>query len=161
MRRSEREVSEIVAIEEIINKADVCRIAFADNNTPYIVTMNFGYNNDPEKRLFFHCANEGKKLEMIRKNKFVCFEMDIDHKIYVRPGEDGRKGCNWGMKYRSVVGYGNISIITESEAKKSGLDYIMRHYGNENEHEYVYDEKVLAETTVLRLDITEMTGKKK
>jgi hypothetical protein len=37
----------------------------------------------------------------------------------------------------------------------------MRHYGNENEHEYVYDEKVLAETTVLRLDITEMTGKKK
>jgi nitroimidazol reductase NimA-like FMN-containing flavoprotein (pyridoxamine 5'-phosphate oxidase superfamily) len=96
---------------------------------------------------------------MIRKNKFVCFEMDIDHKIYVRPGKDGRKGCNWGMKYRSVVGYGNISIITETEAKKTGLDFIMRHYGDENE--YVYDEKVRANTTVLRLDITEITGKKK
>lgn len=159
MRRSEREVSDIGAIEEIINTADVCRIAFADNNTPYIVTMNFGYTNDPEQRLFLHCANEGRKLEMIRKNKFVCFEMDIDHKIYVRPGKDGSKGCNWGMKYRSVVGYGNISIITETEAKKTGLDFIMRHYGDENE--YVYDEKVLANTTVLRLDITEITGKKR
>ena len=159
MRRSEREVSDIGAIEEIINTADVCRIAFADNNTPYIVTMNFGYTNDPEQILFFHCANEGRKLEMIRKNKFVCFEMDTDHKIYVRSGKDGRKGCNWGMKYRSVVGYGNISIITETEAKKTGLDFIMRHYGDENE--YVYDEKVLANTTVLRLDITEITGKKK
>jgi nitroimidazol reductase NimA-like FMN-containing flavoprotein (pyridoxamine 5'-phosphate oxidase superfamily) len=159
MRRSEREVSDIGAVEEIINTADVCRIAFADNNTPYIVTMNFGYTNDPEQRLFFHCANEGRKLEMIRKNKFVCFEMDIDHEIYTRPGKDGRKGCNWGMKYRSVVGYGNISIITETEAKKTGLDFIMRHYGDENE--YVYDEKVRANTTVLRLDITEITGKKK
>jgi nitroimidazol reductase NimA-like FMN-containing flavoprotein (pyridoxamine 5'-phosphate oxidase superfamily) len=96
---------------------------------------------------------------MIRKNKYVCFEMDIEHQLYMRPGKDGRKGCNWGMKYRSVVGYGNISIITEKEAKKTGLDCIMKHYGDENE--YVYDEKVLANTTVLTLDITEITGKKK
>jgi nitroimidazol reductase NimA-like FMN-containing flavoprotein (pyridoxamine 5'-phosphate oxidase superfamily) len=159
MRRSDREVSEIEVIEEIIKKADVCRIALAYDNIPYIVTMIFGYTNDPEQKLFFHCANEGRKLEMIRKNKFVCFEMDIDHQIYTRPGKDGRKGCNWGMKYRSVVGYGNISVITETEARKTGLDFIMRHYGDKNE--YVYDEKVLANTTILKLDITEMTGKKR
>jgi nitroimidazol reductase NimA-like FMN-containing flavoprotein (pyridoxamine 5'-phosphate oxidase superfamily) len=159
MRRSEREVSDIGVIEEIIKKADVCRIAIAIDNIPYIVTMNFGYTNDPEQRLFFHCANEGRKLEMIRKNKYVCFEMDIEHQIYVRAEKDLKKGCNWGMKYRSVVGYGNISIITEKEAKKTGLDCIMKHYGDENE--YIYDEKVLANTTVLRLDITEITGKKK
>jgi hypothetical protein len=63
------------------------------------------------------------------------------------------------MKYRSVVGYGNISIITEKEAKKTGLDSIMKHYGGENE--YIYDEKVLGNTTVLSLDIKEMTGKKR
>jgi uncharacterized protein len=159
MRRSDREVSGIEVIEEIINKADVCRIALADNNTPYIVTMNFGYTGDPQGILFFHCANEGRKLEMIRKNKHVCFEMDIDHQLYVKPSNDDKKGCNWGMNYRSVVGYGNISIITDKEAKKTGLDCIMKHYGNENE--YFYDEKVLANTTVLRLDITEITGKKR
>ena len=159
MRRNEREVSDIEVIEAIINKADVCRIALANDNIPYIITMNFGYTNDQEQCLYFHCANEGRKLDMIRRNNYVCFEMDIDHQIYEREGRDGRKGCNWGMKYRSVVGYGNISIITEKDDKKTGLDFIMRHYGDENE--YLYDEKVLANTTVLRLDITEMTGKKK
>jgi nitroimidazol reductase NimA-like FMN-containing flavoprotein (pyridoxamine 5'-phosphate oxidase superfamily) len=159
MRRSDREVSDIEAIETIIKKADVCRIALAVDNIPYIVTMNFGYRSYPGQSLFFHCANEGRKLEMIRKNKYVCFEMDIEHQIYVRPEKDGRKGCNWGMKYSSVVGYGHISVITEKEAKKSGLDLIMRHYGDEDE--YIYDEKVLGNTTVLRLDITEITGKTK
>ena len=159
MRRSDREVSEIEAIETIIKKADVCRIALAVDNIPYIVTMNFGYRSAPGQSLFFHCASEGRKLEMVRKNKYVCFEMDIEHQIYVRLEKDGRKGCNWGMKYSSVVGYGNISVITEKEQKKSGLDLIMRHYGDEDE--YIYDEKVFENTTVLRLDITEITGKTK
>ena len=159
MRRSEREVSDINAIEEIINKADVCRIAFAIDNMPYVVPMNFGYTGDPVQRLFFHCANEGRKLEMIRKNNYVCFEIDIDHQIYIRRDQEKRIACDWGMRYRSVIGYGNISILTEKEAKKTGLDCIMKHYGGEDE--YIFDEKEVANTTVLQLDISEMTGKKK
>ena len=159
MRRSDREVSETEAIEEIINKADVCRLALANDNTPYIVTMNFGYIKNPGQILYFHCANSGRKLEMIRKNNFVCFEMDIDHQIYAGEVKDVRNGCNWGMKYKSVVGYGNISIISEKQAKKTGLDCIMNHYTDEQE--YFYNEDVLANTTVLRLDITEITGKKR
>jgi uncharacterized protein len=154
MRRSEQEISDIVVIEEIIKKSDVCRIALANDNIPYIVTMNFGYTAIPELRLYFHCANEGRKLEMIRKNNFVCFEMDTDHEIH-----KGKNGCDWGMKYSSIIGSGNISIVTEKDAKKAGLDLIMQHYGGEKE--YVYDEKVLERTTVLQLDIKELTGKKK
>jgi nitroimidazol reductase NimA-like FMN-containing flavoprotein (pyridoxamine 5'-phosphate oxidase superfamily) len=153
MRRNEREVSDIGLIEEIIRKADVCRIALANENIPYIVTMNFGYSPGPEPGLYFHCANTGRKLEMIRKNSFACFEMDTDHELY-----KGRNGCDWGMKYSSIVGNGNISIITDIEAKKAGLNSIMKHYGGEME--YIYDEKVLGKTTVLRLDIKEMSGKK-
>ena len=159
MRRSDREVSETEAIEEIIKNADVCRLALANDNIPYIVTMNFGYINNPGQILYFHCANAGRKLEMIRKNNFVCFEMDIDHQIYAGEVKDVRNGCNWGMKYKSVVGYGNISIISEKQAKKTGLNCIMNHYTDEKE--YFYDEAVLANTTVLRLDITEITGKKR
>jgi len=153
MRRNERGTSDILVIEEIIRKADVCRIAIANGNIPYIVAMNFGYKGIPEQRLYFHCANEGRKLGMIRQNNYVCFEMDTDHQTY-----SGIKGCDWGMKYSSVVGYGNISIVTENEAKKTGLNCIMTHYGGEGE--YFYDEKVLERTTILRLDIKEMMGKK-
>ena len=153
MKRNEREITEIHEIEKIISKADVCRLAFANDNIPYIVTMNFGYISGNDRTLFFHCANEGRKLEMIRKNNLVCFEMDTDHILYT-----GEKGCDWGMKYNSVVGYGNISIAGDSGIRKAGLDCIMKHYGGDKN--YSYDDKVLSRTTILKLDILEMTGKK-
>jgi hypothetical protein len=153
MRRNERGISDIKEIEEIIAKADVCRIALANTNNPYIVCMNFGYTNVPEQHLFFHCANKGRKLEMIRKNNYVCFEMDIDHKIYT-----GINGCDWGMKFRSIIGYGTITIVTDTDLKRAGLNCIMKHYGGDTE--YAYDEKVFNRTTILRLDIEQMTGKK-
>jgi nitroimidazol reductase NimA-like FMN-containing flavoprotein (pyridoxamine 5'-phosphate oxidase superfamily) len=154
MRRSDREVNNAVSIESIISNSDVCRVAFADNNTPYIVVMNFGYEGGENPCLWFHCANEGRKLEMIKKNNYVCFEMDTDHKIY-----GGEKGCDWGMNYSSVVGYGNITVISDPSARKAGLDCIMKHYGGDQK--FTYDDKVMARTTILRLDITEMTGKKR
>ncbi len=153
MRRNDREISGIEEVEEIIRKADVCRIALANDNVPYLVTMNFGYTNVREQKLFFHCSNEGRKLGMIQKNNYVCFAMDTDHQIF-----SGSKGCDWGMRYSSVVGYGNISVITEREEKISALNCIMSHYGGERQ--YDYDNKILARTTILRLDIKEMTAKK-
>jgi nitroimidazol reductase NimA-like FMN-containing flavoprotein (pyridoxamine 5'-phosphate oxidase superfamily) len=152
MRRKEREVSDKDAIERIIMKSDVCRIALANDNIPYIVTMNFGYCPGPDPILYFHCANAGKKLEMIRRNNKVCFEMDTDHELY-----NGEKGCDWGMKYSSIIGYGEIFFVTEEEEKKEGLDCIMNHYGGEGN--YLYDDNTIGRTIILRLDIKEIKGK--
>jgi uncharacterized protein len=154
MRRSEREISDIQGIEEIIQKSDVCRIALANENIPYIVTMNFGYLNYPKQTLFFHCAREGKKLDMIRRNNYVCFEMDIDHHLY-----KGKRSCDWGMRFTSIIGFGNIFVVEEKDEKITGLNSIMEHYGGGGE--YIYDEKVFEQTTILRLQIKQMTGKKR
>jgi nitroimidazol reductase NimA-like FMN-containing flavoprotein (pyridoxamine 5'-phosphate oxidase superfamily) len=154
MRRKDKEVTDIENIELIINSSDVCRVAFADNNMPYIVTMNFGYSASPDQCLYFHSATEGRKLEMIKRNNHVCFEMDTDHKLY-----SGLKGCDWGMKFKSVVGYGNIHILSERDDKIKGLNCIMSHYSEGSVFEY--DEKMLEKTLVIRLDIKEMTGKKR
>lgn len=154
MRRKERELTDILEIESIISGSDVCRVAMANDNTPYIVSLNFGYVGGKNPCLFFHCANEGRKLDMIHRNNYVCFEMDTGHAIY-----KGEKGCDWGMKYSSVVGYGKISIVDEGAERIAGLGHIMNHYGGSGIHSY--DDKVLSETTVLRLDISEMKGKKK
>jgi hypothetical protein len=152
MRRKEREITNIEDIESIISLADVCRVAFADGNDPYIVTLNFGYSGGNEKRIYFHCANEGKKLEMIRKNNYVCFEMDIDHNLHT-----GKNACDFGMSYRSVVGWGSISVLTDYNEKKSGLDLIMSHYSGEKS--FSYDQNTLDRTLLLRLDILKITGK--
>lgn len=153
MRNKEKEISDIREIESIISCADVCRIALANDNIPYIVTMNFGYSGGNNPQLFFHCATEGRKLEMIGKNNYVCFEMDTDHEIYT-----GNKSCEGRVKYSSVVGYGYIFIVQDEDEKRKGLDLLIDHYREEEEH--IYDVKVFERTSVLRLDIKEMTGKK-
>jgi hypothetical protein len=79
--------------------------------------------------------------------------MDIDHKLY-----SGTNGCDWGMKFRSVVGYGFVSVVTGNKERKAGLDCIMSHYGGPRD--YSYDDNVLSRTTILCLEIKEMTGKK-
>ena len=152
MKRKEYEITDIVEIESIISSADVCRIAMSDGINPYIVTLNFGYTGSSGRCFYFHCATEGKKLEMIRKNNHVCFELDTSHEVY-----EGEMACDFGMGYRSVVGWGNIVIINDNDDKKKGLDVIMHHYSDRPGFEY--REKSLDRMLVLRLDITEMTGK--
>ena len=153
LRRKDRQVNERSEIEAIISRCDVCRIAFADNNIPYIVTMNFGYLSE-QQCFYFHSACEGRKIDLIAKNNYVCFEMDTDHALV-----ESEKGCNYSMKYSSIVGYGRLNIVTSNIEKKTGLDIIMLHYSNRND--LIYSESDMASIKILRLDIEEMTTKKK
>jgi nitroimidazol reductase NimA-like FMN-containing flavoprotein (pyridoxamine 5'-phosphate oxidase superfamily) len=153
MRRNEKEITDITEIEAIISSADVCRIAMANDNIPYIVTLNFGYVGGAEKRLYFHCAREGRKLEMIGKNNYVCFEFDTDHNLY-----KGKTACDYGMKYRSVVGYGKMAVISDDHEKRVGLDAIMSHYSNDKD--FSFRQVSIDKMLLLRLGILTMTGKK-
>jgi hypothetical protein len=154
MRRNDREITEISMIGSIFSDADVCRVAFADNNIPYIVTMNFGFILGERNVLYFHCAHEGRKIDMLRRNDNVCFELDTDHKLF-----EAKKACGWGMTFKSVVGFGKITIVEDPAERVEALDLIMNHYGGGGN--YDYDERQMIKTTILRLDIKEMTGKQK
>ncbi len=53
MRREDKKIIGRTEIDQIIKNTNVCRIAFADNNTPYIVPVSFGYDG---KDIFIHTA---------------------------------------------------------------------------------------------------------
>lgn len=153
MRKAEREIKDKQAIKEIIQKADACRIALVDeNNMPYIVAMNFGYKEGNLDCLYFHCANEGKKIDIIKLNNAACFQMDVDHKLII-----ANKACGYTMKYKSVVGFGKIHIVETNEEKIEGLNCVMSQYSDRTD--FTYEDKMLACTTILRLDIESITGK--
>jgi hypothetical protein len=110
------------------------------------VPLCFGYEKG---ELYFHSATEGRKLEILKKNPRVSFEMDIDWEL-VRSGDH----CN--MRYRSVIGFGNASLVEAQEDKRNSLDLIMRHYLQEP---FAYPEATLKRTVIIKVEIEEMTGK--
>jgi len=154
LRREDREVKEIIDLKDIVSRADVCRIAFAVNNTPYIVTLNFGYTWDNNLILYFHCSKEGKKLDLMRQNSRVCFEMDVNHELQI-----GATPCECTMKYKSIIGYGLLEIVGDPKEKREGLNLIMDKYGYSGKKEY--DEKLFNMTEILRLKVTEISGKRR
>jgi nitroimidazol reductase NimA-like FMN-containing flavoprotein (pyridoxamine 5'-phosphate oxidase superfamily) len=150
MRKTEREIRDRCEIESIINQAQVCRIGLSDGNIPYIVPMNFGYQN---KYLYFHCAAEGKKLDIIRQNNNICFEIDIDVQIV----QSAERVCKWGTKYCSIIGFGKAFIIENWQEKSTALNIITQHYGAKP---FSFSEKEVERLSIIKIEIASMTGKK-
>ena len=155
MRRSAREVSEMESIAAVLEAADVCRIGLYADDEVYIVPLSFGYElgGDGSLTLYFHCADEGRKLDMMALNPEVCFEMDTGHDFV--PGEN--EACESTMKYASIIGWGRIEALTEKDEKIPALIAIMKHYSKEES--YRFNEELLERTTVLRLTARSFTIK--
>jgi nitroimidazol reductase NimA-like FMN-containing flavoprotein (pyridoxamine 5'-phosphate oxidase superfamily) len=148
MRRKDKEITDRNSIESIIAKARVCRLAMVDEAGPYIVPLCFGFRNNI---LYFHSAAEGKKLGLLRKNPRVCFELDCDTEV-----RTGEKACDFSMRYRSVIGFGNAAFVEATAAKREALDIIMNHYA---EGAFEYPDASVNRISVFKVEIDTMTGK--
>ena len=153
MRRKDREITDFDEIVAIMRRCDACRLAFNDGDYPYIVPLNFGLDvQDGTVYLYFHSAREGKKIDLLRNNNRVTFEMDCNHRIILY---DERMSCTMG--YESMMGHGIIELLPEEE-KYEALKILMRQYHNED---FAFNTKMMKATAVMRLTVTDMTGKRR
>ena len=78
MRRNDREITDSREILSIVNECKVIRLAMLDEQgLPYIIPLNFGYRfADGVFTFYCHSAREGHKLELLRRDPRVSFEMD-------------------------------------------------------------------------------------
>lgn len=148
MRRTDKEITDRTEIDAIINQAQVCHLAMAQSNRPYIVPLNFGYEDGI---IYIHSATEGMKLDIIRENQQVCIEFEVD--IEVVSGDYGER-CT--TKYRSAIAFGHASIVTDIDEKRHACDVLMHHY---TDHNAACPDDILARTTIIRIDIESITGK--
>jgi nitroimidazol reductase NimA-like FMN-containing flavoprotein (pyridoxamine 5'-phosphate oxidase superfamily) len=156
MRRKDREVTELTGKLEIIKNSKVCRVAMSENNQPYIVPLNFGYEyRDDTLTLFFHGAHEGKKIDILKKNKNVCFEVDGEHKLIA-----GKTAAEYGFSFTSVIGFGTVEFIEDRQDKIHGLDMLMRHQADPD-RKFDYTEAQLDGTEVFKITVSSFTGKRK
>lgn len=152
MRRKEREVSSRAAIHEIIESCDCCRIALWDGEKPYIVPLNFGWEEQEGRLLFyFHCAGKGKKLTLLRQYPSVGFELDTGHAL-----QSADKAENYTFCYRSIIGSGTLCELLQPEEKRHALNLLMQHYTGRAEWEMT---GCMQCTTVLCLKVEELTAK--
>ena len=99
-------------MEKILKKAEVGRLALSEDLMPYIVPVNFFYQYG---KIAFHCAWEGKKLDLLKKNPNCCFEVD---EFMGEVGYHYEERCH--LDYDSVLAFGR-GRIENAEGEKVRL----------------------------------------
>lgn len=153
MRRKDREIKDFEKMLDIVKLCDCCRMGLVDKDEAYIVPMNFGYEEQGGNIvLYFHCAKEGRKLDLISKQEAAVFEMDSGHKLM-----EGESACHFSYLYSCVMGKGKIEILKDNGAKLHGLQKIMEHYSGKADWEF--REEAVDRIEVLKLSVTEWSCK--
>lgn len=150
MRRSEKEITDYKEMTAIMEKAAVCRIALVDGDYPYVIPVNFVVKDN---YLYFHSSRNGRKIDILRKNNQVCFEMDIDAQIV--PAD---VPCSWSTRYLSVIGFGRAIFLNTTEEKIKALNYLMEKYAGTGS--FPYKAEALEKVVVICIRMEKITGKK-
>ena len=154
MRRKDREVCDMNAIKEILDICKTANIAMVDEGKPYIVPLNYGYEvTDQYLVLYFHCAKEGRKLDILKKNNPVCFSIFSEGEpLYAETP------CDSGYFYASVIGNGKAEFVETSPDKERVLEIITAH---QTGRKYTFTQEQAATVCVFKVVSTDFTGKRK
>ena len=139
-------------ILHILDTGKVLHLGLAVNNEPYVVPMNYGYCLENGKLvLYLHSAVRGKKLDMIRANPRVFFEIDCD----LMPFE-GRVPCQYGLVYSSLMGRGTAVLVDDVEEKKQAMSILMK---TQTGKDFTFEDRLVTIVSVIRIDVAEYTAK--
>lgn len=155
MRRKDREVAAPDEIAAILEKCPVGHLALSDGDKTYVVPLNFAWRlADGKVTVYFHCAKEGRKIDLLRKNPNACFEADCSFSLV-----KGSSACRWSALFESVIGEGRAALVDDPEEKRDALDLLMKRYGFEGKPSYEPAE--LAAVAVIRLEMDRISAKRK
>ena len=116
IRRSDKELKDPREIEQVLASVRVMTVACSLKDQPYLFTVDFAW--DPATRdLWFHCATEGRKMDVLKANPRVCVTV-VEDRGYIH-GE-----CDHA--YRSLIMEGKAQIVTDISEKRRGLELLVR-----------------------------------
>ena len=159
MRLKKREITDPEILRKILESCEVVRIGAMDEEGMFIVPMNYGYDVREEDGtlhvcLYLHGAKEGRKAAAFAADPRVAVEMDYNHEVIT-----GDYTCAYSYAYRSIMGNGTITEVTDPEAKKKGLGKIMAHIAPEAKIAFLPE--MVERVAVWRIDIDTFTGKER
>jgi len=153
MRRVDREVRDINEILKIVDKAKILHLGLFDIEYPYVVPLHYGYEYKDGILIFYmHAAKEGHKLDLIRRNRNVCIELECD--VEEIPGGD--IPCKYGSTFASVIGRGYAEILEDEQEKIYGLKLLML---NQTGREFKFDGKMASTVEMIKVTVPSFTAK--
>ena len=124
MRRKDREVTDFGELRSILNACKTCHLAMVDHGRPYVIPLSYAYTLEGGVlTLIFHSAPEGRKIDILRENASVCFEMCHEGDLFF--SED--TPCSSACFYESVHGFGQAQFIEDDAEKCAALTLLMKH----------------------------------
>ena len=152
MTKRELQITDETQIREILDAAKVLHLGLCVDNEPYVVPMNYGYTmEDGKPVLYLHSAVRGKKLDMMRANPKVFFEMDCDRMPF-----EGKNPCQYGLAYSSIMGRGTATIVEDVEEKKKAMTILMK---TQTGKDFAFNDELVSIVAVIRIDVSEYTAK--
>ena len=153
MRRTDREITDMQEIRDIVERAQVVHLGMVDGGCPYVVPLHYGCEWDEGRlTLWCHGAREGRKLDVLQANPQVFVEIDCDMELV----DGGEVACRWGSYYASVMGNGEARIVEDADEKAHGLRNLMR---TQTGRDFAVSPQMTAAVSVLRIDVAQLSAK--
>jgi nitroimidazol reductase NimA-like FMN-containing flavoprotein (pyridoxamine 5'-phosphate oxidase superfamily) len=148
MRRKKQLLSEAETIEILKTGTSGVLGVSGDDGYPYTVPLSYVYQ---EGKLFFHCAQEGHKIDAISRNDKVSFCVIYQDKIIPE---------KFTTHYRSAIAFGRARILTDESEKRRALESLVTKYSPDYPAEGQQEiERDLHHTCIIEVKIEHLTGK--
>ncbi len=92
-------------IEEVLHKEVIGRIGCHAESMTYIVPISYAYDG----KYIYGITQEGMKMDMMRKNRQICFEVDTMQNM-----------ANW----ESVISWGEFEELTQDTERQAALQIL-------------------------------------
>ncbi len=147
MRRSDRQISGEEALKLLEEAQFGVLSTVGENGYAYGVPLNYVYYNN---KIYFHCAQDGAKLDNIAYNDKVSFCVI---------GECEPVPDKFTYKYISTIAFGRCAEVSGQEKEEALLAIIKKYSSEFMEQGIKYIKNDISVTKIIKIDIEHLTGK--
>lgn len=138
-----------VEAEHLLSEQNVGRLGIYSESYPYVIPVCYVYY---KHSIYIHSKPSGKKIDLIRNNSKICFQVDRVNEI-----RSSDSPCNYGFKYHSAIVYGTIEEVDGYDEKLDALIAITNVYVKEYNIQLIEDN--IDDVVILKINLDEVTIK--
>ena len=140
-------------MEQILCAETAGHLAMSHDGELYLVPLNYTY---VDGRILFHCALEGRKLDMIRANPNVCFEVSRQEG---QPAPHAGELCD--APFESVICWGTARVIEDVQERQRILHEFQARYAKYGQAREPISLERAEKCGAVEITVTRMTGRRR